>query len=137
MNRIDQHRRMRASATLLLSRLVVAFLFLWHGLPKAVNPATASQKFVEFGLPGWLGPLTGAIEVVAALFLALGVYHSAAAAALTVIILGALVTVQIPNGFTAGLERDLLILTATVSLAVLGPGQFVWSRRSRRGKDQS
>lgn len=118
----------RASAALLLTRLVVAFIFVWHGLPKAVNPDWAMEKFVEFGLPGWLGPVTGVVEVAAAALLTLGIFHGAAAVVLAVIIVGALVTVQIPGGFTAGLERDLLILAATLTLAVLGPGRFAFAR---------
>jgi putative oxidoreductase len=133
MMQIDRHGRMPVSATLLLTRLVVAFIFLWHGLPKALNPDAAVQKFVGFGLPGWLGPATGAVEVIAAALLALGVFHTAAAVALVVVIAGALVTVQIPGGFTAGLERDLLILAATLTLAAAGPGQFAWKRDPNRG----
>jgi hypothetical protein len=32
--------------------LVVGFVFLWHGVPKALDPQLAMDKFVGFGLPG-------------------------------------------------------------------------------------
>jgi putative oxidoreductase len=128
-SRSDRHNGTSVSATLLLTRLVVAFIFLWHGLPKALNPGAGMQKFVEFGLPGWLGPVTGWVEVAAALLLTLGLFHVAAAVTLAAIIVGALVTVQIPGGFSAGLERDLLILAATLTLAAAGPGRFSWEGR--------
>ncbi len=38
--------------TLLATRLVVGFVFLWHGVPKALDPQLAMDKFVGFGLPG-------------------------------------------------------------------------------------
>ena len=104
--------------SLVLTRVVIAFIFLWHGVPKAFNPAEAMQKFAAFGLPPLLGPITGWIEVVAAPLLLLGLFPRIAAAALLVVIVGALVTVQIPGGVTAGLERDLMILAGlTVLLA--------------------
>lgn len=103
---------------------MVAFVFLWHGVPKAIDWPAAYDKFVGFGLPGTLGPLTGIFEVVAALLLLVGLKHRNAALALAFIIAGALITVQIPKGFTPALERDLLILALTLSLAGTGPGRL-------------
>lgn len=97
-------------------------IFLWHGVPKALDPAMAAEKFVSFGLPGPLGPVIEVAEVVASALLVLGWKHRWAALVLSLIIVGALVTVQIPGGVTAGLERDVLILVATAWLAVEGPG---------------
>ncbi len=77
----------------------------------------AVTKFIGFGLPGALGPVIGVVESVAALLLLVGVLHWWASLGLAIIILGALVTVQIPGGITSGLERDLLILVATLDLA--------------------
>lgn len=117
-----------SSLTLLFVRLVVAFIFLWHGVPKALDPAMAAQKFVGFGLPGFLGPVIGMVEVGAAGLLVLGVLHRWSSLALAVVMVGALITVQIPNGVTAGFERDSLILVATLLLAVHGPGAITLAR---------
>lgn len=111
-------------AALLATRGIVAAIFLWHGVPKAFDPDGAAATFVQLGLPGWLGPVTGWVEVVAAPLLLLGLFHGAAAAILTVVIVGALATVQIPGGVTAGLERDVLILVALAVLLVEGPGRL-------------
>jgi len=102
--------------SLLALRLVIAAIFLWHGVPKAIDPAGTMDSFVGLGLPGWLGPITGWVEVIGASMLAVGFRHRWAAGALLVVIVGALVTVQIPGGMSSGLERDALIL---VGLAVL------------------
>jgi putative oxidoreductase len=109
---------------LFATRLIVAGVFLWHGIPKAFNPAGAIDKFVGFGLPGFLGPVTGIVEVLAATLLILGTFYQLAALALVVIIAGAIVTVQLPAGLTAGLERDALILAATLLVLTHGPGSF-------------
>lgn len=56
--------------------------------------------------------------------LLLGVLHQTSALLLLAVIVGALATVQLPAGVSAGLERDLLILVALSLLAVAGPGRF-------------
>ncbi len=114
----------KTDIAVLASRLVVAAVFLWHGIPKAFNISAAMDKFVGFGLPGVLGPITGWVEVVAAVALVLGVFHRWAAAGLAVVIVGALVTVQIPGGISSSLERDLLILSSLLVLAAAGPGRL-------------
>ena len=110
---------------LLATRLVIVFVFLWHGFPKALDFAAATAKFEGFGLPGILGPIIGWAEVVLGLMILVGFKYRLATAALAIIIIGALVTVQIPaGGVTAGLERDLLILVATLVMIAYGPGRF-------------
>jgi putative oxidoreductase len=120
--------------TLLGTRLLVACIFLWHGLPKAVYPSMAMAKFVGLGLPGFLGPIIGIVEVIAAICLVLGVLHRQANLLLAVVIVGAIVTVQIPGGITAGLERDLLILAGTLLLSIHGPGILALERRRQQAQ---
>ncbi len=110
--------------TLFGSRVLVAMIFLWHGVPKAIDWPGATAKFVGVGLPGILGPVTGVVEVVAGGLLVLGYSHRAALTALIVLIAGAIGTVRIPAGITAALERDLLILAASALLWHYGPGAF-------------
>ncbi|MAF35047.1 DoxX family protein [Candidatus Woesearchaeota archaeon] len=105
-------------------RAVVAFVFLWHGVPKAFNPSMAMSKFVGMGFPGFLGPIVGWVEVIAAILVLVGLYHKWANLALAVIIAVAIIGVQAKGGVSAGLERDLLILAATLLLASTGPGKF-------------
>jgi putative oxidoreductase len=121
MKELPPHMR---GTTLLLTRLMVVVIFFYHGIPKAFNPGMAMEKFIGMGLSGALGPVIGWLEVIAALFVLVGFLHRWANLSLAVIIIGALVTVQIPGGFTAGLERDMLILAATLLLSVHGPGLF-------------
>ena len=115
--------------SLLLLRLVVVFVFLYHGFPKAIDWPMATEKFIGFGLPGLLGPITGIVEVVASVLILFGLYHRWANLVLLFIIAGAIATVQIPGSMaaatvSAGLERDLMILVGTLVLVAFGPGQL-------------
>ena len=88
------------------------------------------DKFVAMGFPGFLGPIVGIAEVIAAILIIVGIWHAWANYALAVIILVAIVGVQIPGAIkagkflTAGLERDLLILAGNFVLALHGPGKL-------------
>lgn len=58
------------------------------------------------------------------MLLIVGYFHRWASLILAVVIVGALVTGQIPGRYSAGLDRDLLILVSTLALTTLGPGRF-------------
>ena len=123
--------------SLLLLRLSAVFVWLYHGLPKAIDWPKAAAKFVDFGLPGFLGPITGIVEVVFGVLILVGLYHKWSNLVLLFIIAGAIATVQIPKSLaeatvTAGLERDLLLLAVSVVLAAFGPG--AWSLKHLQPK---
>lgn len=122
--------------SLLLLRLVIVAIFLYHGIPKLMDPGQTSQFFSTLGLPGLTGLLVGLIEVAAGLLLLVGFWYTWANYALALIIAGALVLVHIPSFITsgkigAGLERDFLILFATLVIAAHGPGHFAWKKRKK------
>ena len=107
-------------------RLLIVAIFLYHGLPKAIFWSMSMEKFVGFGLPGFLGPITGIAEVIASLLLLFGRFWRASNLVLLFIIAGAIVTVQLPNFIedaknVAGLERDLLILVGHLILLAAYP----------------
>ncbi len=107
-------------------RILLVLIFLYHGLPKAIYWSAATEKFIGFGLPGFLGPITGIVEVIAAVLLLFGRFWQATNLVLLFIIAGAIATVQIPNFLgdsskVAGLERDLLILVGHLVLLAFPP----------------
>lgn len=116
--------------SLLLTRLLIAAIFLYHGYPKATDWSLATDKFVSMGFPGFLGPVVGIAEIVTGIMLILGSYSRWASLSLVVIIIGAIAGVQIPGAvkegtlLTAGLERDLLILVSLSVLLGYGPGSL-------------
>ena len=122
-------------------RLTLIGIFLYHGAPKAIFWSMASEKFVGFGLPGFLGPITGIAEVVASVALLFGRFWKASNLLLIFIMAGALVTVQIPAFMAdakkvAGLERDILILVGHVVLLASYP-QGVLARKNQSSSSSS
>lgn len=114
-------------------RLVIAAVFLFHG----------SQKlFGAFGGPGITGtagffgnigiplPLAAAwlvasVEFFGGLAVLLGVFTRYAGALLSAVMLVAIFTVHLKNGFSGagGYEFPLMVLAGTVSLILSGPGK--------------
>ena len=114
------------TVALLILRLTLVAIFLYHGLPKAIFWSMATEKFIGFGLPGFLGPITGITEVIASISLLFGRFWKTSNLVLLFIIAGAIVTVQLPNFLAdakkvAGLERDLLILVGHLTLLAFPP----------------
>ncbi|MCG8368411.1 MAG: DoxX family protein [Pseudanabaenales cyanobacterium] len=122
--------------SLLLRRLVVVFIFLYHGLPKAIDWPWSTETFIGFGLPGFLGIITGMVEVVASVFILLRFWHRWSNLVLLFIIAGAIAIVQIPGSLSAatisaGLERDLLILVGTLILVAFDHGTIGSAQRTQ------
>jgi len=119
--------------SLLLLRVIVALIFITHGWPKLAEPSGAMGFFTSLGLPSFLAPIVGVVEVGGGLMLFFGLFARPAAVALLVVIAGALITVQIPGGIGAGLERDALITAALLVVIACGPGAFALRRTPRLG----
>ena len=122
----NTHNNKFSTYALLILRITLVLIFLYHGLPKAIFWSMATEKFISFGLPGFLGPITGAAEVVASIFLLFGRFWRASNLVLMFIIAGAIVTVQLPkfladSSQVAGLERDILILVGHLALLAFPP----------------
>ena len=116
-------------------RVVLGIVFLAHG----------AQKLFVFGFGGVAGLLEGlgvpapglfavvvtVVEVVGGLALILGLFTRVAAIMLAVDMLVATLTAHLSNGFFAqngGYEFTLLLLAASVALAVAGPGEAALDR---------
>ena len=116
-------------------RVVVGIVFLAHG----------AQKLFVFGFGGVAGLLEGlgvpapglfavvvtVVEIVGGIALILGLFTRVAAIMLAVDMLVATLTAHLSNGFFAqngGYEFTLLLLAASVALAVAGPGEAALDR---------
>ncbi|MEO8751600.1 MAG: DoxX family protein [Casimicrobiaceae bacterium] len=127
--------RRTASAALVL-RLALGTMFIAHALLKYfvfTLPGTA-QFFASVGLPGVLGYVTFAVELVGGILLLLGVRTRVVAVALIPVLLGA-TWVHSGNGwlFTSpngGWEYPAFWTVALIVQALLGDGAFAlrpWS----------
>lgn len=126
-----EHTSGKKGIALFITRILIVAIFLWHGIPKAFNPSVATEKFVAMGFPGFLGPIVGIVEVVAAIFILIGFWHKRANIVLAIIIAVAVIFVHAPKGVTAGLERDLLIIAANIILIVFGPGAYAMKQSGK------
>jgi len=115
----------------LLLRLTLGGLFLTHASLKifVFTPAGTAQFFESIGLPGALAYLTILVELVSAVALILGVQTRIASLAGCVILLGAIFTVHIHNGFffnnpNGGWEYPAFWAVALLVQALLGDGAY-------------
>ena len=108
---------------LLALRLWIGFIFVYHGYPKLTG------GFGPFGLPGWVGIIVGIVEVVFGLASIIGGGFPWVTYPLMVVIGVAFLFMQIPNGITAGSERDLLIFICLVVLAAFGAGKLALAKK--------
>ena len=121
----------------LLLRVSLGALFLAHaGLKLFVfTPAGTERFFASLGVPGWLGLVVIAAEILAGLALIVGFYARVAALVMIPDLLGAIILVHSHNGFffTAkggGYEYPLFWAIALLVLALAGDG--AWAMRPCR-----
>jgi len=110
---------------LLALRLWVGFIFVYHGYPKI----TAMPELL--GLPGWVGLIVGLVEVVFGLALIVGWGFPWVTYPLMIVIGVAFLFMQIPQGITAGSERDLLIFISLVVLYAFGAGKLALTKKKK------
>jgi len=122
-------------------RLIVGFGFVEHGLAKlARGPDSFSHILHALGMPfpGLLASATILVELLGGVMMLAGLYLSLASVPMAVVLLVAIFTVHLPNGFSSiklqavtaagpqfgqpGYETDLLYLACLAALIALGPG---------------
>lgn len=110
---------------LLLMRLVIAAIFIYHALPKLKNASGMSQMM---GMPSGMIFMLGLVESVSSLGMIFGVYIQIAAFLMAMVMVGAIyfkmVKWHVPFGAMdkTGWEFDLILLAANVFILVNGGG---------------
>jgi uncharacterized membrane protein YphA (DoxX/SURF4 family) len=113
--------------TVLGLRLAIGFSFIVHGLSKLDEGGVGfAAMLTNWGMPPELALPIGYIELLAGIFLTVGILTRISSIAIGVIMLGAIFAVK---GATAligqgGVELDLIILGAVALLGIFGPGRF-------------
>ena len=124
-------------------RVVVGFGFVEHGYAKLSRGADGFISILHaIGLPfaDLLGWATIVVEIVGGLLILAGALVPVAAVPMIIVLLVAILTVHLPNGFSSiklmsydtegahfgqpGYETDLLYIAALVALCVGGAGPF-------------
>jgi putative oxidoreductase len=128
-------------------RLIVGFGFFMHGyakLARGPESFTGILAALEMPAPELLAWATIVVEIVGGLAVALGFFVPVFAIPMIVVLLVAIFTVHLPNGFSSiklqsvtdagahfgqpGYETDLLYIAAIVALLVLGSGPLSLDR---------
>lgn len=119
-------------------RVVTGLIFAMHGYQKFQGGLPGVAEFLGslgFPMATLFAFLLIAAELIGGIFLILGVFTHWTAKILAFVSLVALLTVHAGKGFfisNGGYEFILLLLAATISLAITGPGR--WTLKSLAGK---
>ena len=124
---------------LLVLRLALAAVLLYHGLPKIMNFGATVSGFQTMNIPA--PTLTAAFavlsEVVGGILILLGVAVDLAGLLVIIDMLGAIVTVHWASGFDftkGGWEHPFTVLVMALTLALAGPGDYSVGARKRAGR---
>lgn len=117
---------------LLLVRLVVGMVFVAHGGQKVfvTGLGAVGGGFAQMGVPAGelVGPLVGLVELLGGLAIMTGLMTRLAAMGTTVVMLGAIGLVHLPNGYFNS-EFPLALLITSMALAVAGGGSYSMDAR--------
>lgn len=112
---------------LLLLRLALAAILLYHGIPKLLHFSATADAFGAMHIPAptFTAAFALVVEVVGGLLLLLGVATDIVGLLVALEMLGAIVTVHWSKGFDftkGGWEHPFTVLVIAVALALSGPG---------------
>ena|SRR3989344_585858 len=112
---------------LLILRLAVAAIFIYHALPKLKNAKGMAQMM---DMPAGTIFMLGGVEFLSSVGLALGIYTQSAAVLLAIVMIGAIYfkTAKWRVPFAAmdktGWEFDLILLAASIAILLSGGGSM-------------
>ena len=108
-------------------RVAVATIFIRHGAQKlfVFGFAGVAGAFTQMGVPfpGLMGPLIGLLEFFGGIALVIGLLTRLIALGLVFDMLGAILLVQLKNGFSR-YELEFLLLGSSLALVLTGAGGF-------------
>jgi len=112
---------------LLLLRITIAVIFIYHGLPK-LSKAKAMSAMI--GMPAGMIFMLGMVEILASLGISFGVFTQVSALFLAIVMVGAIGTkimkwnVPFAAMDKTGWEFDLILLFASIAILLGGGGSI-------------
>jgi putative oxidoreductase len=110
---------------LLVLRLALGIIFIWHGYPKLTQPNAMHSMFAQHGLPGYFVTVAGVLEVFSGGLIILGFLTRIAALLLAIEMAVAIWKVHSAGGYLAvhNYEFPLVLAAACFALATVGAGR--------------
>ena len=130
------HRFHNPDLGILLLRVGLGAVFLYHGWTKLENMEPVIGFFGSLGFAPWAAYLVAWVETVGGGLLIIGLFSRYAGIALGIVALVALVKVHLPNGFFiagGGYEFILVLLLGCLAMVTFGSGRYSLAARLRRG----
>jgi putative oxidoreductase len=126
---------------LLVLRVALAAVLLYHGTPKLMNFGATVAAFQGMGLPAPSVTAAFALlaEVAGGLLILLGVAVDLAGLLVVIEMLGAIILVHWPKGFDftkGGWEHPFTVLAMALTLALIGPGRFAVGKQNFKGPER-
>lgn len=106
---------------LFIVRIVFGITFLFHGLDKFQSGlGNIAEHFASLGLPGFLAYVIAVIEFIGGIAMIIGIGTRFVSILFACVMLGAIFTVKLPEGFVGGFELDVILLAISIHLAISG-----------------
>lgn len=117
--------RTNADAGLLLVRIAIGIVFLYHGIDKLTNLDGVIGFFGMLGLAPFVAYAVAIVETLGGLAMIVGYGARVAGLFLAGVMVGAIFLVKASKGFAGGgYELDLVMLLISLSITVAGPGRY-------------
>lgn len=110
--------------SMLVLRVALGSIFLAHGLQKIAGLEGIIKFFASIGLPAMLAYVVTTIETVGGICLLLGLFTRSAAFSVSMIMIGAIFSVNVSKGFVGGYEFDISLLAIGLALVLAGSHRF-------------
>lgn len=129
------NNRQGVGIALLLIRLGLAVVFIYHGWGKLSAMEGTLKFFTRMGLPPLLAYTVAVGEFLGGLSMLFGVLARWAGYGLAVIMLGAIIKIKIMGGVSfsggkgSGWEFDLVLLLMALAISVAGSGRYSLFKR--------
>lgn len=109
---------------LLLIRFGLAAVFIVHGLMKFQNMDMTIVFFSGLGLPAFMAYVVAAVETLGGIAMLIGYKSRIAGYLLAIVMAVAIILVKSGAGFVGGFEFDLMLLLASLGIALSGSGRY-------------
>ena len=137
-------RPAQGPASILLIRLAVGLIFFTQGILKYTDPHLGVLRFTRIGFPHpyFIAHFVGTFEILCGFLMLLGLWTSAAAVPLLIVIATAIVTTKIPELFlvnqgfwymVSDARTDFAMFCSLLFLILAGGG--AWSLDAQRGRE--